>query len=333
MGVFSWFKKKKEVFSEDKSGSPKTKREGREKINTIHEKPKRIQPNIEQLIETSDIEGLKTALKDKDASIRIKIVEAFEKIGDTHAVESLIDCLNDKDPGVRGRTAVALGHIKTDRSVEALINALQDEYVGVRRKVVNALGNIGSIDDFRITDALSRALKDKDYRVREFAVKILIKKVWKPSNLFQQISLLIAQNLWEELIEIGSPAVDPLIEFLEKVLDDNRWWSETAACIADTLGKIKDGRAVVPLISGLKVENRRIEDLEYASEIDQNVPTGRTHDINNWEVRERVTIALGNLGDIKAIDALKKSAENDPSDSVRKAAKEAYEKIQRSASK
>ena len=76
----------------------------------------------------------------------------------------------------------------------------------------------------------------------------------------------------ESLVEIGEPAVEPLIQALK---DEDSFVREGAA---EALGKIGDKRAVEPLINALKDEDR--------------------------DVREAAAEALGEIGDKRAVEPL-----------------------------
>ncbi|MDY0386056.1 MAG: HEAT repeat domain-containing protein [Methanolobus sp.] len=79
----------------------------------------------------------------------------------------------------------------------------------------------------------------------------------------------------EELVEIGEPAIDPLIE----VLSGKNEVTQTRVVAAKILGKIGDKRAVEPLIQTL-------DEQQY------------------WETRNASAVALGDIGDRSAVEPL-----------------------------
>jgi len=73
---------------------------------------------------------------------------------------------------------------------------------------------------------------------------------------------------------------------------------------ASALGKIPEERAIQPLI----------ESLNHKTEV-------------SWPVRRDSAVALGNIGDERALRALETAFKDDPVEEVRQAAKEAIERI------
>ena len=113
------------------------------------------------------------------------------------------------------------------------------------------------------------------------------------SSIFDQYGAL------DKIVEIGTEAINPLIEALAKEKDEVARWVS-----AEALGRIGDSRAVEPLINAL-IKDR--------------------HPDVRWHAAE----ALGQLGDKRALEPLK-DASKDKDDWVRNHAKEALKKIKRS---
>lgn len=106
----------------------------------------------------------------------------------------------------------------------------------------------------------------------------------------------------DKIVEIGGPAVDPLIEALRNEYDPVARWVS-----AEALGRIGDGRAVNPLIAILI-----------------NDP--------HADVRWHAADALGTLGDDRAVEALT-AALKDKDNWVRDFAKKSLETIKTKKSK
>ena len=142
--------------------------------------------------------------------------------------------------------------IKDSRAVEPLITALKDENSLVR--VLAALA-LGEIKDSRAVEPLILALKGKDSDVRLNVARALKELNWQAKSEEEQIAYLIAilkdnetegRKAIEALAKIGKPAVEPLILALKDEDTDVR------VNAAGALGKIKDRRAIKPLIETLK---------------------------------------------------------------------------------
>jgi HEAT repeat protein len=206
---------------------------------------------IEALVRygAASVEPLIAALGDTtNPDVREKAAYALGKIGDGRAVEPLIAALGDTDSDVRKKAAEALEQLNWQPepnetgavywiikgrwnkcvqlatvAVQPLIAALGDTAWRVREKAAYALGKIG---DGRAVEPLIAVLGDTDSAVR--------------------------RNAAEALVQIGLPSVEPLIV----VLGDTD--SDVRRNAAEALGKIGDGRAVEPLIVALGDTNSTV---------------------------------------------------------------------------
>ena len=223
-------------------------------------------PNIEKLKAKGKVKGLIKALSYEDSIVRRFAVKALAEIGDFRALEPLITALQDKDYRVSAAAATALSQIGSP-AVEPLIAALKGNDYRVRKAAAIALGQIGS----PAVESLITALQDKNYHVRKAAATTLDNLGWQPDQDENGALYWIAKEEWDRCIQIGSPAVEPLIAAMEDGNSDVR----EAAAIA--LGQI-GSPAVEPLIATL-------ED-------------------GNPDVREAAAITLGQIGDVRAIEPL-----------------------------
>ena len=104
--------------------------------------------------------------------------------------------------------------------------------------------------------------------------------------------MLVAKKKWEEVAQLGEPAVEPLIREVKRLGHPEP---------AKALSKIGEP-AVEPLI-------QLLEDL-------------------GGFVRFKAVTALGDIGDARAVEPLTNVALNDSDDSIRSAANEALKKIE-----
>jgi HEAT repeat protein len=249
-------------------------------------------PDVEKMEKKKDVKGLIKALGyEKDSSVRKSATYALGKIGDARAVEPLTKALNDADSDVRRDAAKALGKIGDRRAVELLTRALNDSREYVRMNVAIALGKIG---DVRAVEPLTKALNDSNSEVRSGAAGALDSVGWTPGRDELAAAYWILRGQWDKCVEIGGPAVEPLI----RVLNDSNYWNVSRDA-AEALGKIGDSRAVKPLI-------RALED-------------------GSNDVRKSAAEALGKIGE-PAVEPLIKAL-NDTNEHVRVNAAEALGKI------
>jgi HEAT repeat protein len=134
----------------------------------------------------------------------------------------------------------SIDDMKTKKDVNNLIEKLdsysRDDRIGASR----ALGEVG---DKNATTSLVRALYDKDMEVRREAANALEKLNWTTENNAEYAYYLIIKERWDELINLGDTAIEPMIEFLkyEEVNDSLKRYLEN-----------KGEPAIKPLIQALK---------------------------------------------------------------------------------
>ena len=145
--------------------------------------------------------------------------------------------------------------LKAKKDIKGLIAALQyrkkdRNFLPLRVAAAEALGDLGEFRDTR-------------------AIEPFLESMWN--------NILGKQDIIMSLAKIGEPAVKPLIEILT---DENR--HDLTRCDAmRVLGKIKDPRAVEPLIA--------ITNLHY---------------VGSYHLSGTAAYALGEIGDARAIDTL-----------------------------
>jgi HEAT repeat protein len=172
-----------------------------------------------------------------------RAAEALGQVGDARAVEPLIAALKDFIVwDVRKAAAEALGQIGDVRAVDPLIAALNDGAWRVREAAAGVLGQIG---DVRAVNSLIAGLKDQERVVREAAFGALDDLGYRPAQDENGAAYWVAKQEWDKCVEIGPPAVPPLIAALKA--------GSSAAAIA--LGEIGDARAIAPLMAALRKTN------------------------------------------------------------------------------
>lgn len=267
-------------------------------------------PDIDQMIEKGDVDGLVSALDHEDFYVRRDAAWGLKQVGDHRAVPALIKTLKYEKwqddytilVAVRENAAEALGIIGDERAVKPLIEALaHDSDDDVRWKAAWSLGKIGSPEAL---DALITGLNDDTAIVR------------------QQSAMALGLIGREE-------AVTPLIEALE----DEEWTVRKDAVFA--LGEIGDQRAVKYLIRALIDEDRDVVLKAMSALIKIGTPAVdpllTSFKKGNWRLREKSAIVLGLIGDNKAVDyfikALSKGRDREANKYVRGRIAEALGRI------
>jgi HEAT repeat protein len=161
------------------------------------------------------------------------------------------------------------------RDIEALGNKLQSADAEERREAAVDLGRAG----MQAVPLLLRAMTDTDWRVRKTAVEALVAIEGKSVITGLIEALKIEDNAGarnsaiEALVQIGGPALEDLLTVLTTPDPDVRKF------VIDTLGDIKDSRAVPAMIT-------------------------RLVDDDDENIRVAAAEALGKIRDPRAVDAL-----------------------------
>ncbi len=129
--------------------------------------------------------------------------------------------------------------MKAKGDIKGLVKALTYEKdQTICQQAANALASIG----MPAVEPLVAALQDKDQKLREAAVQVLDKLGWQAPNGQLEAYYWVTKQQWDKCVEIGSPAVLPLIEALER--------GHAAESVVTTLSRI-GVPAIEPLINRL----------------------------------------------------------------------------------
>ena len=204
--------------------------------------------------------------------MRRDAAKALGELGDTRAVGPLTASLRDSHAHVSAEAAIALGKLGDTRAVEPLIGFLHSE-----RATAKALRELKH-----------NALSDLSYTGLK-AVENLVKE-----------HAHVRASAVEALAKLGdSRAVEPLIASLE---DDD---ADVRFSAARTLGELGDARAVEPLAARLGVYGAEsfVAALAKLGAIEQLIAC-----VKDWNTNDAVRVsaaeALGDLGDVRATEAL-----------------------------
>jgi HEAT repeat protein len=239
------------------------------------------------------VPALEDALRHDDLGIvRSEAATALGKIKGEKVVDVLVHALkNDKYETARKNAAVALDEVVFEDAASGLVDVLKDQ-VGKeeeKRETESVLDAIAAslikegeavANKPMVSKALLPAMKSEDETIRKRAF-YAFGTIAEPSKVDEMITALKDKSVIvreRAAALLGNfkrrSAVDPLI----KMLTDKTEWKSVRARAADSLGVLRDERALQPLLDALK---------------DENV-----------EVRASAAAALGNLKDIRAVEPL-----------------------------
>lgn len=115
--------------------------------------------------------NLAAALQDKNSTVRVAAAGALRSCG-VQALGALLEALKDGDSSVRTVAAEGIGRLGREArsAVGALAGRLEDPELAVRVTAVESLARIGGQE---ASLALQRATKDRDWFVRDRAIRAL----------------------------------------------------------------------------------------------------------------------------------------------------------------
>jgi HEAT repeat protein len=236
------------------------------------------------LADPSTLESLLRACEDEFWSVRAHAAWGVAKIGGPKAIEALIALFNDPIMEVRNEAVDAMAHLGRP-AADRLIACLKDERWRVREHAAKACG---LIKEARAVDGLIVACRDRDGAVKSAAAEALgriadAKAVPALIKLFKDSSKTVRETAGTALVAIGTPSVDPLIQSLKD---------------PDFVVRCHAARALGGMTTDYQIGRTWVTDQKVVDAL-----IGALKDADR-AVREDATIALGMIGDKRAIDPL-----------------------------
>ena len=176
-----------------------------------------------------------------------KAADALGSIGGPVACEALIRALSSSDWVLRQAAAAALGKARDHRALEPLINALNDKNWFVR---LNAAQSLGKLRFAKAKKSLAKALTDPSSSVRQVAANSLDCLGWIPDTETERAFYYIATLRFHEVVKLGEPAVQPLIQILRTDLEQTIEEMVMSALVEIAREIVEP--AISPLITALK---------------------------------------------------------------------------------
>lgn len=219
-------------------------------------------------------------LADLELPVRAMAADALGRMGKPAAHPLLDNALNSPDKDVRTNATLALeaiGHVAVPEMIEAVKTGKPTMRIGAARA-------LGSLRTPRAVDALITAL----------------------SALEQDVRLTCR----DALVELGEPAVDPLIDALDNADRFTRQHS------AEALGEIADARAAEPLLELFEDSHRLVRQAAiYAvGKVGEPVavePLIAALDDPDRDLREAAAVSLGQIEDLRGVPRLIRALEDE----------------------
>ncbi|NKB81768.1 MAG: hypothetical protein GKS05_07775 [Nitrospirales bacterium] len=230
------------------------------------------------------LDALLIAIEDEYWAVRAHSGWAVAKIGGPKAVEALTTLFNDPMMEVQSEAVSAMATLG-DAPVSHLMTSLKDQRWRVREQAAKTLGKIGNRESVQ---ALIIACRDRDGAVKSAAAESLgiigdPKAIPPLIKLFKDTSKIVRETAGTALVHIGEPSVPALVETLNDPHFVVRCHGVRALGGMTTDYQIGRAWVTAPQVVDALVEALKDEDRA---------------------VREDATIALGIIGDSRAVDGL-----------------------------
>ncbi len=259
----------------------------------------------------AEVAALLSVLNDSSAAVRLAAVTSLGALDDTVAVTALSRALReDTDPRVREAAANALQELQDPRAVPALIEALRAERsVKVKVSIINALDEL---DDPRAVAALLPQLKDASPTIRRSTVSAL--QGFPDASILPALEVLVRDPDVEVRRHVASALgeiedTDAMETLITLTRDAD---AEVRAHAISGLSDFDDPRKVAPLTAALSDANAEVRQHAASAlgSIDgmTTAPRALVDLLSdpNREVRREAANALGQIGDEKAVPALRR---------------------------
>jgi HEAT repeat protein len=274
------------------------------------------------------LEPLIECLSDADADVRIYASNALGDQHDARAIPALIKALYDEDVNVRYHTIESLGKLRAAEAVDALMTIAESGDFYLAFPALDALTKIG---DARIAARLVPLLEDELLRVPaadalgqmgdEEAVAPLIEMLNRPGAPTPVIAQALAtlydryEKLYQEsehLPDLVRRSIAPtgaqnLLDALNETSDGSL---RSLALVLGWMEGEAIERALTRLLGHATARNEVVEALvRYGAKVTELLI--EQLDSEDLETRQAAVVALGRIGDPRAVPALVKALEAD----------------------
>jgi HEAT repeat protein len=276
-----------------------------------------------------DAEPLASRLHNARWEVRRRAIMAIAKERSPRALELLVESLEDDDCLVRQAAAVALGRLGDKQALAALMTATQDMSFLVRLAAYESFDYLGVDAD---TALLARAMADPLADVRWWAVRRMARNIDNiPIELLHRAVTDVDCGVRSLAVKVLAECSCDVTDVLLKALDDGEGTVRIEA--ARALGHRKERAAAGRLCAMVKSDELPIaravaaDALGLISDPSCGQALVKALEDEDSDVRASAASALGIVGYRGAVEAIWNIAQNDPYDSVRKAATSALEKL------
>jgi twitching motility protein PilT len=269
---------------------------------------------------------------DSDPDIRATALKVLADKAPEEAADEIVDQLACVDYGTQQHLIAALTKVAQARGVkfiDRLLPLMASGEAGIRSAVVKILLEMDDRHELvkrylRFSKTLAGWARDRALdSMKEFGEDLVEPTVELLSDDDEEVRALA-------LVVAGSFDDPRIIPATIELLSDEDWWLRV--CAADTLGRFDDPAAVDALVAALDDPETRWAAVEALGRIGDGralVPLSKLLNDPAPEIRIEVLLALRNFDHPKILEALHRVAKSDPHRNVRTRALELAEEVAR----
>ncbi len=279
--------------------------------------------------ELNVVDTLIDFLSSDDHELRQYAALSLGEIGDKKAIRHLIVALNDADPNVRYHAIEALGKMKAKEAIETILNIVETRDFFLAFPAIDALVNIG---DEGVAPRIAALLHDEMLAGpaidalgalgREGVVPLLASAINEGDSHIESIlkAIIAIYDRYNEQYGEGTVIADIVKKTIDKkgaekiiaLMDDAS--DETLHLIATFLGWLEGEDIDIALTRILGKTSARKEIIDSVVRHGQQIVNLLIDQVNSddIEIRKSAIIALGLIGNNRAVPAIISALEDEP---------------------
>ncbi len=234
---------------------------------------------------------IRNALLDESAGVRFAAIMALGTLGDAHSHERIRSVADGDDQHLEVAALYALHRLgDTSRSARLPKLLLESPSAEVRESVALVLGLLGEPGALKL---LARAMKDQDDAVQRQALESMA--LLGNREAIQQLTFSASSGLGFQRVSAINTLADlatPSLEDTFRYKLEQGEYIETRLAAARALGELNNDAGLRVALGGLRFDNPQLG-------VSQDPPGEQI-----WRVRQLAALALGAIGDRRALGPL-----------------------------
>lgn len=229
--------------------------------------------------------------KGESKLLRVYALENILKMG---YEDRIIYFLSDDKNKVKLNVITAIKEKPDEKLNKIVIQCSGDDNKKIRKI---SLGILEKFNDPSTIQLLEQNLENSNFEIRNEVSNLLLEKNWNPNNDYQKALFYIGRQKWNELINLETQAVEPIIKSFNITEEDVK--IKLLDCLAAIRGQ-ESVDFIIKLIEETDDERIIRKSLLVLGEIkadDSLEPLLEAFEYENWKIRTSALKALSNFED------------------------------------